>query len=74
MPGSGVLSVRFPEDLYLSMRHFARLAGTSMNSLVVDAVGIYLAEHADERAIETLVQQTKEKFRETVGRLRDLPD
>lgn len=65
---SRVLSTRIPEDTYERLRIFAGLTRVSMNSVVVDAVGAYLAEHGSDKELDALVTEVKEKFKHSTGR------
>lgn len=59
---SKVLSTRIPADLYDRLRVFAGLHMVSMNSVIVDALGAYLAKRATDKEIDAMVARIKEKF------------
>lgn len=40
-----LLPVRLPQELYLSLRAYSSVMGSSMNEIATEAVGDYLKEH-----------------------------
>lgn len=66
---SRVLSVRFPTDVYESLKVMSTLSSISMNALIVRAVRRHLLEAAG-RDMGALIEETQARLQSTVERLR----
>lgn len=66
---SRVLSIRFPVDVYDSLKAVSVLSSASMNAIVVRAVRRHLLE-AGGRDMSALIEKTHARLRATLEKLR----
>jgi predicted transcriptional regulator len=67
-----VLTVRMPADLHRALKVVAMAMDTSVNDIVVRAVGGYLADEGHRRAVERFSREAREEYRVALDKLADL--
>lgn len=63
-------TVRVDATTYLSAKAFAVMTDVTLAELVTQALVDYLAQHGVDEQLDNLVEETRNKFRETA----DVPD
>ena len=64
--------VRLPADEYEALKAYAFFTGKSMNAVVADAVGAFLAGPARREQFEAMVDRARDEYRVVLDKLSEL--
>jgi hypothetical protein len=64
-----ILTIRVSTKQFTALRAFAACAATSMNEVVIRALGLYLTQNGTDKAVEALFEQQRTQLRQAVEEL-----
>lgn len=67
-----VVTVRMPRDVYEGLRALSFATETSINELVLRAVGNHMAQEGHRELVEAAAARVQEQYRVALDRLADL--
>jgi hypothetical protein len=66
------MTVRLPAEVHEALRTVAFSGGTSINDVVVRAVGDFLADKGRREAVDAMATRVREQYRVALDKLKDL--
>jgi hypothetical protein len=66
------MTVRLPAEVHEALRTVAFAGGTSLNDVVLRAIGDLLADKGRREAVDTMATRVREQYRVALDKLKDL--
>jgi hypothetical protein len=72
MKDTQVVTLRMPRDVYAGLRALSFATGTSINELVLRALGNYMADEGHRELVEAAATRVGEQYRVALDKLAEL--
>ena len=66
------MTVRLPTEVHEALKTVAFAGGTSLNDVVLRAIGDLLADKGRREAVDTMATRVREQYRVALHKLKDL--
>ena len=66
------MTVRLPAEIHEALRTVAFAGGTSINDVVVRAIGDFLADKGRREAVDAMATRVRQQYRVALDKLKDL--
>ncbi len=66
------MTVRLPAEVHEALRTVAFAGGTSINDVVVRAIGDFLADKGRREAVDAMATRVRQQYRVALDKLKDL--